>query len=198
MKQDKKDQKAGQLKGIVGIHGTSLASMRHILNSVVHEDDERLTPTMLRDIAHAGFAEVRRDVTFPLADEGGEVVVPVADPSSLVAMSVRASESMQEVFVAAMQHHPGTPEAPWHLLVTWDEFTPGSMHNPDKPKKAMVLNFSFQELGVALHSDRCWWTMAVVRSSIIGQVEGGWSRMLRDLLKMTLLGPLGWRASAFL
>ena len=190
MKQDKKGQKAGQLKGIVGIHGTSLASMRHILNSVVDED-ERLTRQMLRDIAHTGFAEVRRDVTFPLADEGGEVVVPVADPSSLVAMSVRASETLQEVFVAAMQHHPGTPEAPWHLLVTWDEFTPGSMHNPVKPKKAMVLNFSFQELGVALHSDRCWWTMAVVRTSIIGQVERGWSRMLRDLLKMALLGVTG-------
>ena len=114
MKQDKKGQRAEQLKGIVGIHGTSLASMRHILNSVVDEG-ERLTVRMLRDIAHAGFAEVRRDVTFPLADEGGEVVVPVADPSSLVAMSVRASETMQEVFVAAMQHHPGTPEAPWHL-----------------------------------------------------------------------------------
>ena len=65
------------------------------------------------------------------------------------------------------------------------------MHDPVKPKKAMVVNFSFQELGVALHSDRCWWTLAVIRSSILGRVEGGWSRVLRDLLKMALLGTTG-------
>ena len=33
--------------------------------------------------------------------------------------------------------------------------------------------------------------MAVIRSSILGRVDGGWSRVLRDLLKLTLVGATG-------
>ena len=55
----------------------------------------------------------------------------------------------------------------------------------------MVVNMSFRELGPFLHSDSCWWTLAVVRSSMIARVTGGWSRMLRDLLRFVLQSPTG-------
>ena len=176
-----------QLHSVVGVKGSSMSSILHIVNTL---SDQQLGRQKLRDVARAPFNRARRVLALPLA-EGGEVSVPVADPSSLVAASVSASETMQAIFKSALQSHPGAIATPWNLLVTWDEFTPGSMHNPNKPKKCMVVNFSFQELGVALHSDRCWWTMAVIRSSILGRVEGGWSRVLRDLLKMTLMGVTG-------
>ena len=90
---------------------------------------------MLRNVAREPFEEVRRDLALPLAS-GGEVVVPVADPSSLVAASIRASDTMQAIFMSALKSHPCTLATPWNLLVTWDEFTPGSMHNPNKRRNA--------------------------------------------------------------
>ena len=176
-----------QLHSVVNVKGASMSSILHIVNTL---SDQQLGRQKLRDVARAPFNRARRVLALPLV-EGGEVSVPVADPSSLVAASVSASETMQAIFKSALRSHPGASATPWNLLVTWDEFTPGSMHNPNKPKKCMVVNFSSQELGVALHSDRCWWTMAVIRSSILGRVEGGWSRALRDLLKLTLMGVTG-------
>ena len=55
----------------------------------------------------------------------------------------------------------------------------------------MVCNMTFQELGPALVANNCWWTVAVAKTSILNQVVGGWSRMLRDLLKLTLCSRTG-------
>ena len=188
--QQKRSQVAANLDAVLGIKGGSMSNLLQVVNALQADEDEQIDPRMLRNVAREPFEEVRRDLALPLAS-GGEVVVPVADPSSLVAASIRASDTMQAIFMSALKSHPCTLATPWNLLVTWDEFTPGSMHNPGKPKKCMVVNFSFQQLGVALHSDRCWWTMAVIRSSILGRVDGGWSRVLRDLLKLTLVGATG-------
>ena len=195
--QQKRSQVAANLDAVLGIKGGSMSNLLQVVNALQADEDEQMDPRMLRNVAREPFEEVRRDLALPLAS-GGEVVVPVADPSSLVAASIRASDTMQAIFMSALKSHPCTLATPWNLLVTWDEFTPGSMHNPGKPKKCMVVNFSFQQLGVALHSDRCWWTMAVIRSTILGRVDGGWSRVLRGLLKLTLVGSLGCSASAFL
>ena len=108
-----------------------------------------------------------------------------------MAATVRSSESLQDLFTKTLQLHPGTAHNPWKLLFTWDEFTPGSLLKPHNNRKAMVVNMSFQELGHALHSDKCWWTIAVARSNLLKEVVGGWSRMLRDLLKMILVSPTG-------
>ena len=144
----------------------------------------------MRKIAHAKFDAVRKPISLPLA-QGGEELWYVADPSMLVAATVRSSEALQDIFANALQLHPGTPENPWNLMFTWDELTPGSLLRPHNSRKAMVTNMSFQELGHAIQGDRCWWTIAVARTIVLKQVVGGWSRMLRDLLKLALLSPTG-------
>jgi hypothetical protein len=56
----------------------------------------------------------------------------------------------------------------------------------------MVLSFSFLELGqFALCQNTAWQTPVVVRTSIIGTIDGGWSTMLAVYLKRQLLGPSG-------
>ena len=52
-----------------------------------------------------------------------------------------------------------------------------------------MVNFTFREL--LSNNDHTWWTMAVARTTTIHEVQGGWSRMFRDLLRMTLGGPSG-------
>ena len=77
--------------------------------------------------------------------------------------------------------------------MVWDEFTPGTMMKPHNERKTMVVNFTFLEL--ESRSDNVWWTMAVARTSTITAVLGGWSRMLRDLLRLALGGPSGMQTA---
>lgn len=54
----------------------------------------------------------------------------------------------------------------------------------------MVTSYNFKELGAeALASDVTWASPLVVRSVKISQAVGGWSRILRDLLRRMFLGP---------
>ena len=182
-------ERRSKILGVVNTKGCSLEALLHITNKLA-KDGEETSRRALHDIAHERFQQVRRTIALPLAD-GGEHLWEVADPNLLVAHTVRCSGDMQELFGNALRRHPCSPEQPWRLLVTWDEFTPGSLLRPQNQRKAMVVNISFQELGAALHNDNCWWTIAVARTKVMGQVVGGWSRMLRDLLKLTLCSPTG-------
>ena len=77
--------------------------------------------------------------------------------------------------------------------MTFDEFTPGSLLKAWNERKTMVVNATFREL--LSSSDHTWWTIAVARTSLIHDVEGGWSRMFRDLLRLTLGGPSGMQTA---
>ena len=136
--------------------------------------------------------EVKRIIVLPLI-AGGERRWKVADPCLLVCMSVRSSTEMQKVFANSLRYHPCSEDRPWSLVVTWDEFTPGNMLKPHNARKTMVANFSFLEL--ECNSDGVWWTMAVALTTKIKQVQGGWSKMLRELLRMSLAGPSGMQTA---
>ena len=57
----------------------------------------------------------------------------------------------------------------------------------------MVLSLTFRELGQeAISSGRAWFTCAVIRSTVVGEVVGGWSACLRLFLDRLLLGPAGF------
>ena len=57
----------------------------------------------------------------------------------------------------------------------------------------MVVSCSFLEVGQAyLSDDAAWMTPAIIRSSILHTIEGGWGRMLSLFLHHLLKGPLGF------
>ena len=56
----------------------------------------------------------------------------------------------------------------------------------------MVLSFSFLELGQsALSTASAWITPMVIRTTMLHQIVGGWSHVLRRFLHRQLLGPMG-------
>ena len=180
---------AKRLQGLMSEKGISHDHLRAIANRLL-DGDSQISKNSLTTAARAAFQEVRREIALPLV-EGGEHKWLVADPSLLVSATVRSSKRLEDIFVNAIRGRPSTPETPWNLLFTWDEFTPGNVLRPDNRRKTMVVNMSFEELGDALHNDAAWYTIAVARSCVIKNVVGGWSRMLRDLLKVVLAGPNG-------
>ena len=91
----------------------------------------------------------------------------------------------------AAKKHPCSAEDPWSLVIGFDEFTPGNKLAVDNKRKIMNMSFSFLQLGRALHSDGTWMTPVSVRSSMIAQVQGGWSRMLSLYLRLQLASATG-------
>ena len=115
------------MKNLVNSQGLALSHLRRIINQLA-DDGVHIGEESLSEVAHARFREVQRVLPLPMAR--GEHLWPVADPSLLVPAQVRSSAALQEIFASALQRHPGTPEAPWHLLFTWDEFTLAACSSP--------------------------------------------------------------------
>lgn len=120
-------------------------------------------------------------------------------PQAVLAEAVRNSPGLSDAFEAARQAKPCTPQSPWSLVVYFDELTPGNALRPDNKRKTMAIYISVRELGLhVLSHTEAWFTIGLVRTSVIKQVLGGWSRMFRDLLRAMFVGPQGLSAGGVL
>ena len=82
--------------------GISNAALRQIANKLCQEN---ITKHFIENSSRARFGELTRDIMLPMVT-GGERRWPVADPSTLVAISIRDSPQMEEVFAGSLQVHP--------------------------------------------------------------------------------------------
>ena len=176
-----------KISELLNTRGVSSTALRKIVDKF-SEGEVQVSGKHVTSIQQTRFNQVKETIVLPLVD-GGEWQWQVAHPCALVSMSVQHSAEMEKAFAQALQSHPCSVEKPWRLVVTFDEFTPGNMLKPHNRRKTMATNFSFMELEPS--GDLAWWTMAVALSDHIHRVEGGWSRMLRDLLRMALGQPSG-------
>ena len=177
------------LQNLLHTKSTSLTALHDIAKSLAMEGDEQVGMKALQAMNHQYFRQVE---LLPLKD-GTEFSWPVADPSLLVSMCCHLSSEMEELFARSLQQRPCSAEAPWSLVMVYDEFTPGNVLQPQNPRKTMVVNFTFLELDS--YSDLSWFTTAVARTPLIKEVTGGWSRMLRDLLRLLHGGPSSMRTA---
>ena len=138
------------------------------------------TPSRLDDASHAAFFGMRHVHTLYLGDDATPFEWEMADPNRLVSYLVESSPRLQDAFARAAVRNPCSAERPWHLVLAWDEFTPGMVLSPNNARKTMALSFSFIELGHdQLWHEESWFTPVIVRSTIITETSDGWSGMLR-------------------
>jgi len=127
-----------------------------------------------------------------LCVDGSHIDWEFADPNRLLAEAVDHSPGLAAMVSDAVRRSPPSMAHPWSLIVGFDEFVPGNKLQSDPRRKAMVLSFTFRELGpAAMSSAIAWHTPVVLRTHILGQVAGGWSHLLARYLKKQLLGPSG-------
>ncbi len=94
------------------------------------------------------------------------------DPGKLLAVLMSESATLQGLYDDAWARSPASPQAPWSLVVAYDEFVPGNKLSTDHSRKTMVVSFTFLELGAAVLSRGTVWTTPVsVRSNIIATVQ---------------------------
>ena len=94
------------------------------------------------------------------------------DPGKLLTVLLGESAALQGLYDDAWARSPATPQAPWSLVVAYDEFVPGNKLSTDQTRKTMVVSFTFLELGAAALSRGTVWTTPVsVRSTTIAKVQ---------------------------
>jgi hypothetical protein len=129
---------------------------------------------------------------------GSNFVWRLADPFNALQQLVQDAPTLASLYLKAKQAAPPSPLRPWHLVVAWDEFTPGNKLQSDPARKCMVVSYTFRELGQdAIASGLAWVTPAVVRAPMIREVAGGWPHFLKRFLLRILLGPNGLASSGF-
>ena len=172
-----------------GISNKSLEELLEVLRD--HPELLEATHHEVQDEFHARWKRLSTTIPLELVG-GGTWDWPVVDPGLLLQSLLAENPNIFSLFAESMINAPCTQERPWHTLVGFDEFAPGDKLKVDNRRKCMVLDFTFTELGGHnLSRDGVWMTPVVVRHSMIEQVIGGWSRMLRDFLRLLFFGPHG-------
>ena len=186
---------AGFLQGLLHTGGVSKKGLVELLQAIrgVAEMPRGIASKWSVDAeALRRFKEVRLTLPMKWTAKDGSFEWELADPGKLVAHSVAGSSSLAQAFERAAVQQPPSPERPWRCIVGFDEFAPGNKLKVDNRRKAMVLSFTFAELGPhALQSEWGWFTAVVLRSCVIHQIEGGWPACLAAFLRALLLGANG-------
>ena len=142
----------------------------------------------LNDASESRWLLVKQTETLPRTD-GGEFIWEFCNPNLLMAMLINESPALQEVYAAIANK---MRDDPCSLVVTFDEYVPGSKNNQDTNRKSMNLLFNFAEVGPeVLCHDVSWFLPTSVRTMEMNKVVGGWSRMLKIFLHYQLYSPDG-------
>ena len=181
--------KRRRLQELVGIGGVSDSALARILENL--RQNAIQAPVSRQACNRASLAAIR-DVEHKLAIplvKGGTWDWHILLFHQVLRKSLATMPAVAAAFRSALRRRPSNPVSPWRLVCYFDELTPGQALRPDNKRKTMAVYASFAELGPQLLCrSEFWFTIAVARTDIIRQVEGGWSRMLRDLLRTSLLG----------
>ena len=183
--------KRARLQSVINV--TSQQSLRAIMQAL---SDDALSRATATDISHARFANMKMVMKLQAGGEGAAVDVEVCDPNLMLSRIVSEVPILQRWFAEALKRKPCSREQPWRLLVAWDEFAPGNKLKVDNRRKVMNLCFSFEELGSALSCDVAWFTPVALRKTVMDQVAGGWSVILRRFLEHMLLSSGGLLSAA--
>ena len=140
---------------------------------------------------HANFSVVSVAEVFPYADKPGGFNMEYDDPCLLVQHVLAHCPKLARRWVAGLQNGSGTASNPWHTIIGFDEFQPGSKLSFDKAKAVMCLYFNFAEVGAASEGST-WFCPVSVRSAEIDSVSGGWSRVLASIVHRMFLGMHGF------
>ena len=168
-------QPTTRLQNAMNIGGMSNCSLRAVLSELL---DDAPSTRAIETAAAARFKKRRTHIDLPCL-EGEPFRWTLCNPNVLLTMLLEESKALQTWYEEAWRTHPCSHENPWHLLIGFDEFTPGNKLAQRPERKSMVLSYSFRELGPNLHRSAAWVTPLVVRSTMVNRVSGGWSAMLR-------------------
>lgn len=134
------------------------------------------------------FKRIGCELKLPAVSGDEPVTWELCHPGRLMRFKLEMSLECQDMWSKALERCP----MPWKVVVAFDEFSPGNKLKVDNQRKTMNMHVNFLELGQqALWTDASWMTVASVRQKLIKSVDGGFSAMLCEFLKLLFLGAEG-------
>ena len=181
--------KRRRLQEIIGIGGVSDSALCQIIGKLrSNAINEPVNRQACNKAALASIRGSQQKLGLPLID-GGTWDWHYLLPQAVLRKSLAESSVIAEAYRDALSRRANSSQSPWSMILYFDELTPGQVLRPDNKRKTMSVYTSFVELGPHLLSRTQFWsTIAVARTSMIRKVVGGWSRMLRDLLRAAFAG----------
>ena len=172
---------------LVSSKGVSESALRKVISAI---STEQVSRRELQSAVQQRYGLVKHTMRLPGVDVD-EVAIDMIEPKKLLTLVLSENDHMRRWFDEAWGAAPSSQARPWRLLIGWDEFVPGNKQAIQNSRKTMVLNFAFAELGHHLQFDTAWLTPMAIRASVVKQVRGGWSAILRSFLRLLLLGAEG-------
>ena len=126
-----------QLQSLLKLGGISKRGLETILSRLESRAD-LLTGSAgrLRDVSHARWLLVRHGETLPTTD-GGTFEWEFCNPNLLMAMMINDSPALQEVYANVANK---MRDDPCSLVITFDEYVPGSLKRQVTNRKSMNVN----------------------------------------------------------
>ena len=139
----KRQKKAEGLRGSAACHGVSDQHIRLVMRSL---GSSAIAQRALTEARRKHWDRVMTTIDIDTLD-GGNWTWPLCHPGLLLSCAVAESPSLQRLFRDALRARPCSREAPWSLVIGYDEFVPGNKLQLMPSRKTMNLSFSFMELG---------------------------------------------------
>ena len=184
---------ARSLRELLNDPGLPLNSLARLADKV-SKDPDILTSCTWNNLNTAVRTEYEAFNTTLVMEKngGGEVTLALCEPNMLLMHLLQEAPQLAEWYGEAANVYGCGRNHPWRMVLAFDEFAPGDPLKPRNTRKVMVLSFSFIELGrVLLTRADTWVTPLVIRHTMLETISGGFPRVLRDFLKLQLLGPQG-------
>lgn len=127
---------------------------------------------------HKMFKDQMTTVTLPLLD--GTFEWTFFSFSKLVSFHAKKNQAFAAALKKALSQSRGRP---LNIILYADELTPGNVIRPDNRRKLVQWYASFADFKLHLRNEAVWLPVAVLRSSMVGQIDGGVSTATRALLQ---------------
>ena len=145
------------VKGLSGVSDNALCKILNTAraNGLFNDGGSDIKVEELHTIGHEVFSQVRRTETYRLAD-GSDFLLEFCDPNLLLSKLVGESPALQRMYAEAFARTPCREDAPWSLVLTFDEYSPGNALAHNNKAKTMNFNFACKELQSSLDFDDVW------------------------------------------
>lgn len=172
-----------------GINHSSLARLLDKIKSTPELlDHEPVGRKTIERATFELFSEAATTMHLPMSD-GRMLAWDACSPQLVLQSFVSRHVGFRDLLQDRLRKRPCTFARQWRMIVYHDEVVPGNVLKPDNRRKFNIVYFSFLEMDSALRNELAWLPFAVLRTSVMKDVDGQMSCMVRVLMEAMFLKP---------
>ena len=139
-----------------------------------------------RDTYQHAYGRVLRYMTVQTQrDRRRSMRLLVAHPVAFLSVIALQVGVFSEYLRLCIESNPSSYEQPWDIVLYADEVVPGNPLGHNNDRKTWVLYWTFLQLGLdVLQHEEAWFTLCLLRSSVVAMVAAGISQVIGECLKL--------------